>query len=87
VAVDWVQRTRHVRRGGGECMTAALYLVRESARAAHPEPEIAFCLRCGAVARESCVSFSGFMPDGFAHPERHAAAIEADGRTCEVAGG
>jgi hypothetical protein len=51
---------------------------------AHPEPTIAECPRCLAAAGRACTSFSRFMPEGFTHPERHAAAIAIDGRACEV---
>jgi hypothetical protein len=48
----------------------------------HPEPEIAECQRCGAGPGVCCIRRSRFMPDGFTHRERHAAAIALDGRTC-----
>lgn len=61
-------------------MTNVVYLTRRPAR--HPEPVIAACRRCGARVSVACISLSGFMPEGFSHPERHAAAIGLDGRTC-----
>lgn len=51
------------------------------AATSHPEPLTVACPRCGAEVEAPCTTTGGkALPWG--HRERHAAAIEADGRTC-----
>jgi hypothetical protein len=47
----------------------------------HPEPLTVTCPRCGARAGEPCTATGGAVLP-WAHRERHAKAITADGRTC-----
>ena len=57
------------------------------AMTSHPEPMTVPCPRagCGAEAGGRCSTTGGkTLPWG--HRERHAAAIEADGRTCAAEG-
>ena len=73
--------------GTPEDAAALAAIVRAGRRAwaasSHPEPLIVPCPRpgCGAKTGEQCATTGGtVLPWG--HRERHAAAIEADGRTC-----
>ena len=60
---------------------------RRWARASHPEPLTVPCPRCGAMAGVQCATATGRTALPWGHQERHAAAIEADGRTCADGGG